>query len=166
MIFEGEQYLPVSEKRLWHLLMDPGVLAVVIPGCSELEQTDAREYSGTISAKIGPIESRFETDFTISDIEFPNRFRLHVMGQGGAGFVTFDVQINLIGQDEESTLLRYSADADVGGRLAAVGQRLIKAAAGTMIKKGFNNLRSRVEEEEAARDSTHPSNSAHSVSNE
>lgn len=147
MLTDGEQTVPVSRERLWDLLMDPTFLSAVIPGCGELEQLDAHRYKGVLSARIGPIESQFATDLTISDAEFPDRFRLNVMGQGAGSFVSSDVQIELIDHDDNVTRLLYRGKTSVGGRLAAIGQRLIETAAKNLVKKGFDDLRKRVEVE-------------------
>lgn len=146
MYVEGEQTIPIGVEQLWHLLMDPEFLAVVIPGCGELEQIDDHRYKGVVSARLGPIESRFKTDFTLGGADFPNRFQLCIMGQGAGGFVTSDLQFDLIGRNDDSTLLQYRGETTVGGKLAAIGQRLIEAAARSMIKKGFDDLRGHVEQ--------------------
>lgn len=133
------------------MLLDPGVLVAAIPGCEKLEQVGQDHYKGLISAKIGSIQSEYQTTFKITDKDPPNRYTLNVEGQGQAGFVNATVEIALQpAEGGEATQMRYDADANVGGRIAQVGQRMVRATATAMIDRGFDDLRVKMEQEQAS----------------
>lgn len=146
MKLEGERHLPGSPEQLWTLLLDPDVLVSAIPGCETLDRIAEDQYEGLITAKVGSIQSQYKTTFKIEDKNPPRSYRLDVQGQGSAGFVKADVQMELT-PAEDGTRMRYSGDANVGGRIAQVGQRMINATAETMTEKGFDNLHERVKQE-------------------
>lgn len=146
MKLEGERTLPGSPEQLWSMLLDPDVLVSAIPGCEKLNKVGEDHYEGVITAKVGSIQSQYNTTFKIADKNPPTSYRIDVQGQGRAGFVKADVKMEL-SPTEGGTRMRYSGDANVGGRVAQVGQRMINATAETMTEKGFDNLHERVKQE-------------------
>ncbi len=146
MKLEGERMLPGRPERVWDLLLDPDVLVSAIPGCEKLERVEEDQYTGVITAKVGSIQSRYNATFKITDKTPPHSYRLDVQGQGSAGFVKGDVLMELEAVSGQ-TQMRYSGEANVGGRIAQVGQRMIHATATTMTEKGFDNLHDRIEQE-------------------
>lgn len=148
MKLEGERTLPGRPAQLWKLLLDPDVLVAAIPGCERLDTVGDDQYRGVIAAKVGSVQSQYKTTFKITDKDPPHSYRLHVQGQGSAGFVNGQFTMRLEAA-EGNTRMHYSGDANVGGRLAQVGQRMVRATAETMTEKGFSNLRDRIEEEVA-----------------
>lgn len=145
MKLEGEQTLSGSPERVWDILLDPDTISSILPGCKEFEQTGEDQYRGVIEAKVGPISSTYRTQFKVRDKDYPRGYRLEVEGQGTGGFVNGGARITLEGQDGQ-TLMRYSGDANVGGRIARVGQRLVDTVAKMMVRQGFKDLGNKVEE--------------------
>ena len=146
MKLDGERTLPGTPEQLWTMLLDPDVLVAAIPGCEKLDKVGEDHYEGVIMAKVGSIQSQYKTTFKIADKNPPHSYRLNVQGQGSAGFVKADVLMEL-SPDAGGTRMHYSGDANVGGRIAQVGQRMINATAETMTEKGFDNLHERVQRE-------------------
>lgn len=149
MKLEGERTLPGTPEAVWTLLLDPDVLVSAIPGCEKLNRVEEDRYEGVINAKVGSIQSPYKTTFKIFDKHPPERYRLDVQGQGRGGFVKAEIQIQLTPTGDR-TQMRYEGTANVGGRVAQVGQRMIHATATTMTEQGFDNLHDRIEREVAA----------------
>ena len=143
MNLKGEQQLEGTPEQIYNLLQDPDTLASIMPGCEELTQAGEDQYKGVIKAKIGPVSSQYKAGFKIKDKEPPNSYRLLVDGQGPGGFVKADVKIELKGNDE-GTMLHYSGTANVGGKIASIGQRLVESGAKIIIKQGFKALKKEV----------------------
>lgn len=147
MLLEGERTLPGTPEKVWEMLLDPDVLVAAIPGCEKLDRVGEDQYEGRIAAKIGAIQSTFDTTFKIRDKHPPERYKIDVEGQGAAGFVNGVADMSMTAAGADETRLSYTIDANVGGRLAQVGQRMVRATATTMIDRGFNDLRDRFERE-------------------
>ena len=143
MDIAGEFTIPASRDRVWAALNDPEVLRRCIPGCEALEQTSGTAFDATMRAKIGPVKAKFETSIELSDVQPPHSYIISGQGKGGpAGFGKGSAQVTL--EDAGSdTVLRYSADLQVGGKLAQIGSRLVGATA----KKIANDFFSRFAEE-------------------
>jgi hypothetical protein len=131
--FEGPQEL------VWDTLMDPDVLASVLPGCEKLEQTGENEYQGALEIKIGPVQGKFMGKVQLEDIQKPDSYTMKVNGQGASGFVNATGHLALAPADG-NTNVTYEGDANVGGRLAAVGQRLVESSAKAIIKQSLDGL--------------------------
>jgi carbon monoxide dehydrogenase subunit G len=129
------------------MLLDPDILVAAIPGCEEFERLGNDEYKGVIAAKIGPVSSTYTTTFRVTDKNPPNSYRLLMDGQGPGGFVKADVLMTLTPKGTDETNLHYDADANVGGKIASIGQRMVKAGAGVIIRMGFKELSKRIEQE-------------------
>ena len=156
MKVSGERILPGTPEQVWQMLLDPGVLVSAIPGCKDLEKVEEDHYTGVINAKVGSIESTYNATFKISEKDPPHSYVLGVQGQGSAGFVKGDVKMSMAEEGPAQTNLSFDGTANVGGRVAQVGQRMVKATADAMIDQGFEDLRDRIQKEvdlEAARDS-------------
>ena len=132
-LFEGPQDL------VWDTLMDPDVLASVLPGCEKLEQTGENEYQGALEIKIGPVQGKFMGKVQLADIQKPDSYTMKVDGQGASGFVNATGHLALAPEDGK-TRVTYEGDANVGGRLAAVGQRLVESSAKAIIKQSLDGL--------------------------
>lgn len=144
MDLKGEQQLAGTPAQVFELLQDPEILAAIMPGCDVLVLVADDEYEGTIKAKLGPISSTYKTRFRITDKNAPNSYTLHLSGQGPGGFVNGETRIELL-EGEEGTLLKYAGTANVGGRIASIGQRLVESGAKIIIKQGFKALKKEVE---------------------
>jgi carbon monoxide dehydrogenase subunit G len=144
VILNGEQQLSGSPEQIWELLLNPDVLASIMPGCDSLERIEVDRYKGSIKAKIGPVSSQYNAEFQIQDKEPPHRYRLLIDGQGPGGFMKGDTVIELK-PNEEGTVLAYSGTASVGGKIASIGQRLVETGAKLIIKQGFKALKKEVD---------------------
>jgi carbon monoxide dehydrogenase subunit G len=124
---------------VWRALMDPDVLAKVMPGCEKLEQVGDNEYEGAIKIRVGPVQGKFQGKVTLSDINEPDSYHMIVDGKGASGFMKGEGQIQLEVQGD-ATLMHYSGKAQVGGRIASVGQRLLDSSAKALTKQSLNGL--------------------------
>ncbi len=144
MDLKGEQQLSGTPDKVYDLLQDPEILAAIMPGCDELILVAENEYEGTIKARLGPISSTYKAKFKITDKDAPNSYNLHINGQGPGGFVTGTTRIQLTGNDD-GTKLSYTGTANIGGKIASIGQRLVEAGAKIIISQGFKALKKEVE---------------------
>jgi hypothetical protein len=130
MEFSGEYRLPVGQQRVWEALNDPAVLQASIAGCSQLDKLSDTAFSAVVTSKVGPISVTFRGAVELSDLDAPNGYTLTGRGQGGAaGFARMTARVALEPMGEEETLLRYTAHAEIGGKLASVGSRLVQSVA-------------------------------------
>lgn len=137
MTMNGEVQLPASREVVWAKLNDPEVLKSCIPGCEELEMTSDHEFRATAKMKVGPVSARFKGRVTLSDLDPPNGYKISGEGEGGvAGFAKGGAVVNLKDSDG-GTLLVYEVEAQIGGKLAQLGQRLINGAAKKMADDFF-----------------------------
>jgi len=129
MRFEGDALIPAAPEAVWKGLNDPEVLRRSIPGCQAMEQTGEREFTATVVAKVGPVSATFKGKVELDDLNPPLSYTLRGRGQGGpAGFAKGAARITLA-PEGDGTRLTYVADADIGGKLASVGGRLIQGVA-------------------------------------
>jgi carbon monoxide dehydrogenase subunit G len=136
----GTYTLPLSQERAYAVMQDPEVLARAIPGCEGLEKTGPDEYRMKMKMALASLSGAFEGKVRITEQTPPNSFRLVVEGTGRIGFVKGDGLLKLTPVEGGGTEVAYEGDAQVGGTIAAVGQRLIDGTAKTMIKKFFDKL--------------------------
>lgn len=129
MRFEGEALIPAGPEAVWAGLNDPDVLRRSIPGCQSMEQTGEREFTATVVTRVGPVSATFRGKVELADLDPPHGYTLKGRGQGGpAGFAKGAARIRLT-PEGEGTRLAYEADADIGGKIASVGGRLIQGVA-------------------------------------
>ena len=137
MDLTGEYVIAAERQAVWEALNDPDVLRECIPGCESLEMTSPTEMSATVVTKIGPVKAKFSGEVTLSNIEAPVSYTISGEGKGGiAGFAKGGAEVKLA-DDGAGTLLNYTAKAQVGGKLAQVGARLIDATAKQMADQFF-----------------------------
>ncbi|WP_395400779.1 CoxG family protein [Pseudoduganella sp. UC29_106] len=140
----GEKLIPAPISATWEALNDAEVLKSCIAGCESLDHVQADMLAAQVALKIGPVKARFKGTLTLSDMNPPHSYVVSFEGQGGiAGFGKGSADVSLTEQGDQ-TLLRYSARAQVGGRLAQVGSRLIDAAAAKITEDFLCRLRSPV----------------------
>ena len=138
MELRGEQLLPVGQQHAWTALNDIELLRVCVPGCESMARTGDDTYEATVNAAIGPVKARFRGTFALTDIRAPESYTLRFDGNGGAtGFVRGQARVVLLADGPDRTRLQYETSAQVGGKLAQVGSRLVDAAAGAMSEKFF-----------------------------
>jgi carbon monoxide dehydrogenase subunit G len=125
MIMTGEAVLPANRAKVWAALNDPAVLRACIPGCQELDMVTETEFQATVRAAVGPVKATFKGRVELLDLDPPNGYRISGEGQGGvAGFANGSATVRL--EDAEAgTKLTYEVNAQIGGKLAQLGGRLV-----------------------------------------
>jgi uncharacterized protein len=145
MDMTGERRIPAPRQTVWEALNNPDVLKASIPGCESLEKLDNDQMKATASIKVGPISARFNGKVQLTDIDPPNGYRISGEGQGGvAGFAKGGANVALA-DDGADTLLSYQVNAQVGGKLAQLGGRLIDATAKQMADAFFDRFSAQVQ---------------------
>ena len=139
MKISGSYALPLSQERAYQIMQDPKVLAQAIPGCEELEKTGENEYRMKMKMVLASLSGVFDGKVKITDQMPPSSFRLVIEGSGRPGFVKGDGLLKLSAVDT-GTEVSYEGDAQVGGTIAAVGQRLLDGTAKIMIRRFFEKL--------------------------
>ncbi|PUE26620.1 hypothetical protein B9Z39_09810 [Limnohabitans sp. JirII-29] len=149
----GKQVIPVPRDVVWAALNNPEVLKACLPGCESVELTAPNEFKVAIKTVIGPLRARFQGSLRMSEVDAPSSCLMHFEGQGGAvGFGKGSANVALR-DTPEGTELAYEARAQVGGKLAQVGSRLIDSVAKKMTDDFFKALRLQLVPAEAAPDS-------------
>ena len=139
MKVSGTTRLPFPPDRAYSMMQDPAVLARCMPGCEGLEKIAEDEYAMKMKMSLAAVSGRFEGKVRIAEKDPPRKFRLMVDGAGKIGFMKGDGLLTLTGVDA-STDVAFDGEVQVGGTIAAVGQRLIDATARMLIKKFFDRL--------------------------
>jgi carbon monoxide dehydrogenase subunit G len=144
MDMTGERRIAAPRQVVWEALNDPAVLKASIPGCESLEKLSDTEMKATAAVRIGPIAARFSGAVHLSEIDVPNGYTIGGEGQGGvAGFAKGDAKVRL--EDiADGTVLRYEVHAQVGGKIAQLGARLIDASAKQMADSFFDRFSAQV----------------------
>jgi hypothetical protein len=141
MEMSGEHTIAASRQTVWEALNDPEILKQCIPGCEEIEQTEENTFSAKVKAKVGPVNSRFSGKVTLSNLNPPESYTISGEGSGGAaGFAKGGADVQLEEIDAEQTKLTYQVKAQVGGKLAQLGQRLIKSTADKYARQFFDKF--------------------------
>ena len=140
MEIKGEYRIPAPRQKVWEALNDPEILKQTIPGCDELVKLSDTEMMGKVTSKVGPVTAKFAGKVTLSDINPPESYSIFGEGQGGvAGFAKGGAKVHLA-EDGNETVLTYVADAQVGGKLAQIGSRLIQSTATMMANQFFGKF--------------------------
>ena len=146
MQLQGEQLIRADRQRVWSALNDPDVLKASIDGCQSLAWIGENQLEGVVAAAIGPVKATFKGVVTLSDLIPPESYRISGEGKGGAaGFAKGGADVQLT-ETPDGTQLRYTVTAQVGGKLAQIGARLVDAAAQKYAASFFENFRKAVEE--------------------
>ncbi len=133
--------LPVDRQTVWNALNDPAILKGCIAGCESFDRIGDNEFACAVTASVGPVKARFKAKVTLLDVDAPNGYTLNFDGQGGpAGFGRGTARVSLTDAAAGGTTLDYTANAQVGGKLAQVGSRLIDAAARKMAADFFGKF--------------------------
>jgi carbon monoxide dehydrogenase subunit G len=140
MDMTGEERITASRETVWAALNDPDILRQCIPGCEQLEKLSPTEMTARVKLQVGPVRATFQGKVTLSDLDPPNGYRISGEGQGGvAGYAKGGATVRLT-DDGGGTLLRYEAKADVGGKLAQLGGRLIDSTAKKLAGEFFEKF--------------------------
>ncbi len=139
MDLTGEYRIPAPRETVWAALNNAEILKACIPGCEELTKTSDTELVAKVVAKIGPVKAAFGGKVTLSDLDPPNGYTISGEGQGGAaGFAKGGAKVRLEPADGgTATVLHYAADAQIGGKLAQIGSRLVEGTAKKLADEFF-----------------------------
>ncbi len=144
MHIEGSYDFEFERELVWDVLMDIDVLGSIIPGSKGLQEIGENKYQSKLAVRVGPVNGKFEANFELADMIAPESYRLLVAGKGPAGHVTGEGTIRLE-QADGGTVMHYAGDARIGGKIAAVGQRLLDVAAKQIAKQSLKKLSKQVE---------------------
>jgi len=144
MHIEGSYEFEFQRELVWDVLMDIDVLGSIIPGSKGLQEIGENKYESKLAVRVGPVNGKFESQFELVDVTAPESYRLIVEGKGPAGHVTGEGEIRLA-QENGRTVMRYAGDARIGGKIAAVGQRLLDVAAKQIAKQALKKLSKQIE---------------------
>jgi uncharacterized protein len=135
------QSVPAPRDQVWAALNDPEILRKCIPGCQSLEMISPTEMTATVVVKLGPVKATFTGKVSLSDLDPPNGYRISGEGSGGvAGFAKGGATVKLESPSEDVTNLAYHVDAQIGGKLAQLGGRLIDSTAKKLAGEFFQNF--------------------------
>jgi carbon monoxide dehydrogenase subunit G len=139
MEVSGEYTFDAPQEITWKALQDPDVLSSIMPGGEDFEEIGENEYSGMLNIRVGPVQGKFKGTIKLSDIVPPDSYQMDVDGKGAPGFVKANGGLRLTGQGEK-THMSYEGTAQVGGRIASVGQRLLDSSARSVIRQSLEGL--------------------------
>ena len=137
---EGTYEIAAPRELVWEMVLDPDVLARVMPGCEKLERTGEDEYKGKLRIKVGPVDGVYQGTLKLSQLRPLEGFRLAVNGRGSSGNIRGEGDLQLGLAENGTTLLRYQGQGEVSGRMATVGQRLTQSSARAITKQCLINL--------------------------
>ncbi len=140
MKLEGEYTFRGPREKVWEIIRDPEILATALPGTKSLDLVGENEYEGEMQVRIGPVAGTFGGKLTVSNEVAPESLTLTVEGKGKVGFLKGSGDILLSDQGDDTTLMKYSGEVQIGGRVASVGQRLFDSVSKSMIKQGLDKL--------------------------
>ncbi|MGH9775010.1 MAG: SRPBCC family protein [Candidatus Acidiferrales bacterium] len=143
MKLEGRATLPGTREQVWEIFTDPARLAKILPGCESLEEESLGRYRVAVKFGIAAISGKYAGTISLLDEKKPESLRMKIESKGSAGFVTGSGQIELH-EKAGSTEVHYSGEAVVGGLIASVGQRMIEAAAKTIVQQVFASAASQI----------------------
>ncbi len=144
MHIEGSYEFESARELVWDALMDIEALGSIIPGSKGLQEIAANTYQSRLAVKVGPVSGKFESTFELAEVKPPASYKLIVAGRGPAGHVTGEGVIRLE-QTAGKTVMHYAGDAKIGGKIAAVGQRLLDIAAKQIARQSLKKLARQVE---------------------
>jgi carbon monoxide dehydrogenase subunit G len=152
MKLDGEYLFNGPREQVWKLVRDPDVLATALPGTQSLNRISDTEFEGVMHLKIGPMAGDFTGKLLVSDEVPPESCTLTVDGKGAAGFAKGTGHVQLADQGDGKTLMKYTGDFQVGGKLAGTGQRMIDTVSKSMVRQGLEALNKALEARMEAKD--------------
>lgn len=151
MKMSGSQVIDAPRDAVWKGLNDPKVLQQCIPGCESIVASSPTQMSAKVVLKIGPVKAAFKGSVTLSDIKAPESYRISGKGEGGfAGFASGGATVKLTATSPSETLMEYDVDAQVGGKIAMLGSRLVDSTAQSLANQFFERFASVVKQSAAA----------------
>jgi carbon monoxide dehydrogenase subunit G len=139
MKIEGTRDIAAPRAQVWAAFLDPATLAKAIPGCEQLEEVGAGEYKAIMKIGVAAIKGTFQGKVRLGDLDPPNRYRMAVEGSGSPGFIRGDAGMEL-SDIEGGTRVSYSADVQVGGLIASVGQRMLGGVSKLLLDQFFGRM--------------------------
>ncbi|MCB1445423.1 MAG: carbon monoxide dehydrogenase subunit G [Rhizobiaceae bacterium] len=150
MDMNGSETINAPVDTVWQGLNDPDILRQCIPGCEALEKTSDTTMTATVVLKVGPVKARFEGAVELSNLDPPHSYTISGEGKGGmVGFAKGGADVTLAGQPDGTTVLTYTVKADVGGKIAQLGARLIDSTAKKLAEQFFSRFGEKVAEKSA-----------------
>jgi uncharacterized protein len=144
MNMQGEERITAPVDTVWAALNDPEVLKACIPGCETLERKSATQLAATVGLKLGPVKAKFSGEVQLKNLKPPHSYTIQGEGKGGiAGFAKGGADVTLTADGNE-TILGYTVNADVGGKIAQLGSRLIDSTAKKLATQFFSNFNAKV----------------------
>lgn len=141
MDMQGSERIEAPVETVWRALNDPEILKQAIPGCESLEMTSDTTMAARVVLKIGPIKAKFDGAVELQNLNPPNSYTISGEGKGGlAGFAKGGADVTLIPDGEGATLLTYTVKAEVGGKIAQLGSRLIESTSKKLAGEFFSNF--------------------------
>jgi carbon monoxide dehydrogenase subunit G len=151
MEFTGSQTIAATREQVWKGLNDATVLQACVPGCEEFTAQSDDEYKAVVVASVGPVKARFKGTLLLSERDGPNGYKIAGQGEGGiAGFGKMTATVTLADAAEGGTLLTYAAEAQVGGKLAQIGSRLVTSVANKLAAEFFKRFNATVSTQASA----------------
>ena len=146
----SEQRIPASLDEVWTALNNTEILKQAMPGCESFDAVEENKFEAKITAKVGPVKAKFKFNVEMTDIDAPNGYTIMGEGQGGvAGFAKGSAKVDLT-EDGTDTILAYNVQANVGGKLAQLGARLIDGAAKKMADEFFGKFNELLSDNDSA----------------
>lgn len=139
MKLQGTHTFDAPRERVWRALLDPDVLARTLPGCEKLERVGDNEFRGALNVQVGPVKGQFQGTLVLTDVRPLEGYHMKLDGKGPAGFMNGEGDLRLTDAGS-GTALAYDIDSQVGGRVAAVGQRLLESSAKSITRQGLEGL--------------------------
>jgi uncharacterized protein len=141
MQMNDSRRIPAPRDKVWAALNDPEVLKQCIPGCQALDMTAPNEMTATVVFKVGPVKATFGGKVMLSELDAPNGYRIAGEGSGGvAGFAKGGATVKIVEEGPDVTILNYEVDAQIGGKLAQLGSRLIDSTAKKLAGQFFESF--------------------------
>lgn len=153
MEVSGEYTFDAPQELVWQALQDPDVLSNAMPGGEGFAEVGENEYQGKLKIKVGPVQGKFTGNIKLMDIVAPESYRMEVDGKGAPGFVKAEGSLKLTGQGDQTHMV-YEGNAQVGGRIASVGQRLMDSSAKSIIRQSLEGLNAYLQTQVAAQQVT------------